>query len=95
LWRTAGWGYLRLHEGDGAPWPRYSEPALSAWADRITATWPAGADVFVYFNNDQAAAAPRDAAAFATAVASRGREATRAWPDAVEFGHGEASRAGS
>jgi hypothetical protein len=26
-------------------------------------------------------AAPRDAAAFATAVASRGREATRAWPD--------------
>ena len=25
LWRTADWGYLRLHEGDGAPWPGYSE----------------------------------------------------------------------
>ena len=22
LWRTAGWGYLRLHEGSGQPWPR-------------------------------------------------------------------------
>ena len=28
LWRTADWGYLRLHEGDGAPWPSYGEPAL-------------------------------------------------------------------
>ena len=90
LWRTADWGYLRLHEGDGEPWPRYSEAALSAWADRIAATWPPRGDVFAYFNNDQAAAAPRDAAAFATAVASRGREVTRAWPDAGRFGHGEA-----
>jgi len=22
LWRTADWGYLRFHEGDGDPWPR-------------------------------------------------------------------------
>jgi uncharacterized protein YecE (DUF72 family) len=79
LWRTADWGYLRLHEGDGAPWPGYSAVALSAWAERIAATW-ARDDVYVYFNNDQNGAAPRDAAAFAAAVASRGREVTRAWP---------------
>ena len=36
LWRTAGWGYLRFHEGDGDPWPSYSDAALSAWAERIT-----------------------------------------------------------
>ena len=36
LWRTADWGYLRFHEGDGVPWPSYSDAALSAWAERIT-----------------------------------------------------------
>jgi hypothetical protein len=35
----------------------------------------------VYFNNDQTAAAPRDAAAFADVMARRGRVVTRAWPD--------------
>ena len=88
LWRTADWGYLRLHEGEGAPWPRYSQPALDTWAERIVAGWPADGDVYVYFNNDQGAAAPRDAAAFAAAVARRGREVTRAWPAAGERGHG-------
>ena len=81
LWRTADWGYLRLHEGEGVPWPRYSQAALSAWA--------ADRDVYVYFNNDQAAAAPRDAAAFAAAAASRGRAVTRSWPD-----RGAADRSG-
>ena len=37
LWRTADWGYLRFHEGDGAPWPRYRESSLQSWADRIAA----------------------------------------------------------
>ena len=78
LWRTAGWGYLRLHEGDGVPWPGYREATLSAWAERITATW-AGGDVYVYFNNDQNGAAPRDAARLAAAVARRGGAAARAW----------------
>ena len=80
LWRTADWGYLRLHEGEGRPWPRYSQPALSAWAGRIAAAWGADGDVYVYFNNDQAAAAPRDAVAFAAAAASRGLRVTRTWP---------------
>jgi uncharacterized protein YecE (DUF72 family) len=62
LWRTADWGYLRLHEGAAQPWPRYGARALRTWADRISDTWPADADVFAYFNNDQNAAAPADAA---------------------------------
>ena len=77
LWRTADWGYLRFHEGDGAPWPRYRESSLQSWADRITATWAEGLDVYVYFNNDQGGAAPRDGAAFAAAVARHGRAVSR------------------
>ena len=63
LWRTAGWGYLRLHEGAAQPWPRYGRQALSSWLARISACWQPEADVFAYFNNDQNAAAPADAAA--------------------------------
>jgi len=81
LWRTAAWGYLRLHEGDGVPWPSYREATLNAWAERIAAAW-GEADVYVYFNNDQNAAAPRDAARLAEAVARRGGHPARAWsPD--------------
>jgi uncharacterized protein YecE (DUF72 family) len=80
LWRTADWGYLRMHEGEGDPWPRYSRAALGAWAERIVGTWDADRDVYVYFNNDQGGAAPRDAAGLAAAVARLGRDTTRAWP---------------
>jgi uncharacterized protein YecE (DUF72 family) len=65
LWRTADWGYLRFHEGAAQPWPHYGAQALRSWADRVSRTWPGRADVFAYFNNDQHAAAPEDAAAFA------------------------------
>jgi uncharacterized protein YecE (DUF72 family) len=80
LWRTAGWGYLRLHEGDAEPWPSYRDATLAAWADRITASWAADREVYVYFNNDQNCAAPRDAARLAAAVAGRGGQAAPAWP---------------
>jgi uncharacterized protein YecE (DUF72 family) len=79
VWRTAGWGYLRFHEGDGVPWPSYTESALGAWAERIAAAWAGDRDVYVYFNNDQNAAAPRDAARLAAAVARRGGHPARAW----------------
>jgi uncharacterized protein YecE (DUF72 family) len=82
LWQTADWGYLRMHEGEGDPWPRYSQAALGTWAERIAATWDADRDVYVYFNNDQGGAAPRDAASFAAALARLGRDIPRAWPDA-------------
>jgi uncharacterized protein YecE (DUF72 family) len=65
LWRTADWGYLRLHEGAAKPWPRYGRQALGSWVQRIAAAFPAESDVFAFFNNDQHGAAPRDAAALA------------------------------
>jgi uncharacterized protein YecE (DUF72 family) len=72
LWRTADWGYLRLHEGAASPWPRYGRRALVTWLSRIRDTWPQSADVFAYFNNDQNAAAPADAQAL-TALAAGAR----------------------
>jgi uncharacterized protein YecE (DUF72 family) len=76
LWATAEWGYLRFHEGAANPWPSYGRQALESWLDRIEAAWPARADVFAYFNNDQRAAAVRDAASLARAAARRGRVRT-------------------
>ena len=78
LWNTAAWGYLRFHEGAAHPWPRYGQRALTSWAERIMQTWPADADVYVYFNNDQGGAAPHDAAALAAILRRAGRQVTRA-----------------
>jgi uncharacterized protein YecE (DUF72 family) len=64
LWRTADWGYLRLHHGAAKPWPRYGRQALASWVDRLEAAWPDGGDAYVYFNNDPGAAAVRDARVF-------------------------------
>ncbi len=63
LWRTAGWGYVRLHEGTASPRPSYGRSALGSWLDRIDDAWPGArrADVYVYFNNDRGAAAVRNA----------------------------------
>jgi uncharacterized protein YecE (DUF72 family) len=77
LWKTAGWGYLRFHEGAARPWPRYGRRALTSWAERITQTWPDDADVYVYFNNDPGGAALHDAAAFAAIAEAAGRQVTR------------------
>jgi uncharacterized protein YecE (DUF72 family) len=77
LWRTAGWGYLRLHEGAAQPWPRYGVQALRSWADRIQQAWPDGADVYVYFNNDPGGAAVLDSAAFAAQARRAGLTVTR------------------
>ena len=76
LWRTADWGYLRFHEGAAQPWPRYGAGALRSWVERTGEAWPGDADVFVYFNNDQHAAALYDAAAFASLVHRAGRQVT-------------------
>lgn len=62
LWSTAGWGYVRLHEGP-AGWA-YGATALRTWARRLhEAAWQ---DVYVYFNNDPEGAAVRNARTFAT-----------------------------
>jgi uncharacterized protein YecE (DUF72 family) len=63
LWRTAGWGYLRLHEGRATPRPSYGEASLRTWARRVKeAAWT---DTYVYFNNDPGGAAVRNAIRFA------------------------------
>jgi uncharacterized protein YecE (DUF72 family) len=74
LWRTAGFGYLRLHEGRAHPWPRYGRAALSSWLDRIG---DLGVPEYVFFNNDPGGAAVIDAAAMAALARGRGLEVTR------------------
>jgi uncharacterized protein YecE (DUF72 family) len=76
-WRTASWGYLRMHEGRATPWPRYGATALRTWVERIRREFGGDEQVFVYFNNDPGGAAIVDASAF-TGIARRlGREVTR------------------
>lgn len=77
LWRTADWGYLRLHEGAAQPHPRYGERALHSWVRRIAETWPPGGEVFVFFNNDPGGAAVYDAATFASLASGDGLEVSR------------------
>lgn len=75
LWRTAEWGYLRLHTGaDGWGYP---PETLHAWAERLAATYGRDDDVLVYFNNDPGCAAVRDAVVMADAVRALDRAPTR------------------
>jgi uncharacterized protein YecE (DUF72 family) len=69
LWVTAGWCYLRCHEGRAEPWPRYGHTSLTTWAKRL----PAECDAWVYFNNDQRGAAPQDAVTFTRLAQRLGR----------------------
>jgi uncharacterized protein YecE (DUF72 family) len=88
LWRTAPWGYLRLHEGTASPHPSYGRSALGTWLDRLDEAWPGArdADVFVYFNNDPGAAAVRNARTLVRMADNRGwRVAGR--PVAPEVSH--------
>ena len=82
LWRTASWGYLRFHEGTADPWPSYRKRELATWAGRIRQTWPADADVYVYFNNDPGGAAVVNSATFAELARDDGLTATRTPPAA-------------
>jgi uncharacterized protein YecE (DUF72 family) len=79
LWRTADWGYLRLHEGRANPRPRYGPAALKTWLERIDEAFPAGEQrpVYVYFNNDPGGAAITDATALGEAAERRGTPVTR------------------
>lgn len=59
LWRTAGFGYARLHEGRAQPRPRYGRAALVSWLRRMSGF--GDKPVWVYFNNDPGCAAVFDA----------------------------------
>jgi uncharacterized protein YecE (DUF72 family) len=84
LWPTAGWGYLRFHEGTADPWPSYGEPDLRSWVERVRQAWPGDADVYVYFNNDPGGAAVVNSAMFAALARDAGLTATRT-PQAGEI----------
>jgi uncharacterized protein YecE (DUF72 family) len=77
LWRTAGWGYVRMHYGDAQVPPNYHRHTLGTWAARIATTYGDDEDVFVYFNNDGRCAAVDNAVTFAEEVRGIGRTATR------------------
>ena len=77
LWRTADWGYVRLHEGRANPAPCYGRTALTSWAARLAGLWDDSEDVYVYFNNDHGGCAVRDAHRFALASAHAGLSPTR------------------
>jgi len=83
LWRTAGWTYLRLHQGAASPRPCYGRRALATWAGRLADLVGPDADAYVYFNNDPGGCAVRDARVFALAAARAGLHPTRV-PAAAE-----------
>jgi uncharacterized protein YecE (DUF72 family) len=77
LWRTADWGYLRLHEGRATPKPCYGRAALSGWARRLAEIWGPDADAFAFFNNDERCCAVRDATVLARTAPRSGLRPTR------------------
>lgn len=78
LWRTASWGYVRLHEGASAQPPGYGRAALESWTGRINGSFGPQDDVYVYFNNDPHGCAVKDATAFARICQRVGLEPSRA-----------------
>jgi uncharacterized protein YecE (DUF72 family) len=87
LWRTTGWGYLRLHEGAARVWPFYGRRSLVTWAERITATYADDDDVYVYFNNDPNCAAVDNAVTLARELRRIGRSVTRVPADRPDVGY--------
>jgi uncharacterized protein YecE (DUF72 family) len=66
---TAQHVYVRGYGPSGRYHGSYPEPTLRRWADAISAWQAEGRDTFVYFDNDQKAAAPRDAARLVKMIA--------------------------
>ena len=67
--RTADFVYVRGH-GPGGRYKGHYKPALlAAWSQRIKRWRAQNHDVYVYFDNDQKSAAPRDAARLRELVA--------------------------
>jgi uncharacterized protein YecE (DUF72 family) len=60
-WATAGWRYLRYHDGRGRPRPCYRPDELTPWLQLLAEDADATGDAWVYFNNDPAGCAISDA----------------------------------
>jgi uncharacterized protein YecE (DUF72 family) len=56
---TAGWTFVRFHQGRRGRRGGYSRTELEGWAERF-ATWRRSVEVFAYFNNDWEALAVRN-----------------------------------
>jgi uncharacterized protein YecE (DUF72 family) len=82
-WRTASWGYLRMHEGDADPHPCYPDGTLYRWADLLASQFGPSDDVYVYFNNDHRCCAIKDAIRFAEIGAEKGLQPSRTAGDPV------------
>jgi uncharacterized protein YecE (DUF72 family) len=67
---TATWSYLRLHGGEDEA--SYPDEALEEWAGRIAGMVRASGPTYVFFNNDRAGNAVRDALSLTRNVAARG-----------------------
>jgi uncharacterized protein YecE (DUF72 family) len=65
---TASWRYVRFHYGHRGRGGNYSRSELEEWASRLHA-WRRHGEVFVYFNNDWKAFAPRNAVLLTKALA--------------------------
>ncbi len=63
-WRTASWGYVRLHGRSGPDGPGYADGDLRRWAGRLERLFPGDEEVLAFFNNDPAGCAVRDALTF-------------------------------
>ncbi|WP_127571242.1 DUF72 domain-containing protein [Georgenia faecalis] len=66
---TSNLAYVRLHGGEELYVSGYEDAALEVWAERIRGWHAAGADVYVYFDNDVKVRAPFDAIALAGKLA--------------------------
>ncbi len=71
LLASGGWSYIRFHQGRPTH-PGYTRRKLRTWADRVAGL--DAKDVFVFFNNDQLAAAPRDAETLSELLQDRGQD---------------------
>jgi uncharacterized protein YecE (DUF72 family) len=76
-WRTTDWGYLRFHGGRARPASCYSAAAITKSADLVHGMWGTNSTVYVYFNNDHAGCALRDAARLGRDLEERGVDVGR------------------
>jgi uncharacterized protein YecE (DUF72 family) len=78
---TAPHVYVRGHGPSGRYHGSYPAPTLRRWADAVLAWQAEGREVFVYFDNDQKAAAPGDAKRL---IALIGRDVQRTTRNRIE-----------
>ncbi|HEY0706234.1 MAG TPA: DUF72 domain-containing protein [Polyangia bacterium] len=70
LQRTADFAYVRLHGSQKLYSSQYTDPELADWSVTLSGWANAGADVYVYFDNDAEAFAPVDAIRLQAAIAA-------------------------